>query len=121
MGGQPNQPPPANKANSETRPTDTSKMHCYICHKVGHLKKDCQQGRTGSRPSVVTAPLQLSPKEEKGEDPLAFLELSSDEDVICQVRVRDTSSLLECVKLFIQDVPVYGIIDSGADITIIGG
>ena len=67
---------------------------------------------------VVAAPSQPSPREEEGEDPLAFLYSSSDEDVIRQVRVRDTGSLTQRVKLFIQ---VYGILDSGADITIIGG
>ena len=119
MGGQPNQPPPANRANSETRPADTSKTRCYICQQVAHLKKDCPQGRSGSRPSttqlkrLVAALLQSAPKQEEGEDPLAFLESSSEEDVIRQVRVRDTGSLTQCVKLFIQDVPVYGIIDSG--------
>ena len=29
--------------------------------------------------------------------------------------------MTQCTKLFVQGVPVYGIIDSGADITIIGG
>ena len=54
------------------------------------------------------------------EDALTFLQSSSDEEVVCQVRVSDTGSISQCVKLFIQGVPVYGIIDSGADITIIG-
>ena len=55
------------------------------------------------------------------QDPQAFLESSSDEEVVRQVRVRDTGSRTQCVKLSVQGVPVYGIIDSGADITIIGG
>ena len=55
------------------------------------------------------------------EDSLTFLQSSSDEEVVHQVRVSDTGSITQCVKLFIQGVPVYGIIDSGADITIIGG
>ena len=61
------------------------------------------------------------------EDPYAFLESSSDEGDaegdtgVRQVRVKDGGSITQCVKLSLQGVPVYGIIDSGADITIIGG
>lgn len=55
------------------------------------------------------------------EDPLTFLQSSSDDEVVRQVRVSDKGSMTQCVKLCIQGVPVYGIIDSGADITIIGG
>ena len=54
-------------------------------------------------------------------DPLTFLQLSSDEEVVRQVRVSDKGSLTQCVKNTVQGVPVYGIIDKGADITIIAG
>ena len=37
------------------------------------------------------------------------------------VRVADHGSITQCVKVFIQGVPAYGFIDSGADITTIGG
>ena len=55
------------------------------------------------------------------QDPQAFLESSSDEEVVRQVRVRDTRSQTQCAKLSVQGVPVYGIIDSVADINIISG
>jgi len=35
--------------------------------------------------------------------------------------VEDSGSATQCVKLSLQGVPVYRIIDSGTDITIIGG
>lgn len=59
-------------------------------------------------------------------DPYSFLESSSDEEAeenvgVRQIRVKDNGSVTQCVKLFLQGVPVYGIIDSSADITIIGG
>ena len=37
------------------------------------------------------------------------------------VQITDTGSITQCVKVQVQGVPAYGLIDSGADITIIGG
>ncbi len=57
------------------------------------------------------------------ENPLHFLNSSSDSDDndIHMVRVEDKGSHPMCVKVQVQGVLAYGIIDSGADITIIGG
>ena len=49
---------------------------------------------------------------------------SSDEDSSSgtySVRVTDNGSITQCVKVHLQGVPAYGLIDSGADITIVGG
>ena len=101
---------------------------CFICNKVGHLKKDCRQGRKAEERSRMAWTNQVRLRQSQApqvgsnqEDPLTFLQSSSDEEVVRQVQVSDTGSISQCVKLFIQGVPVYGIIDSGADITIIGG
>ena len=37
------------------------------------------------------------------------------------VRLTDKGSKPQCVRLMIEGVPAYGVIDSGADITIMGG
>ena len=37
------------------------------------------------------------------------------------VLVTDSGSVTQCVRVLVQGVPAYGLIDSGADITIIGG
>ena len=37
------------------------------------------------------------------------------------VRVQDHGSLPKCARVDIQGVPAYGVIDSGSDVTIIGG
>ena len=37
------------------------------------------------------------------------------------VRIPDKGSVTQCVKVQVQGVPAYGMIDSGADISIIGG
>ena len=55
------------------------------------------------------------------QDPQGFLESSSVEEIVHQVRVKDTGSQTQGVKLSVQGVLIYVIIDSGADITIIGG
>ena len=46
---------------------------------------------------------------------------SEDDSEVRVVRVTDGGSVSQCVRLQIQVVPVFGIIDSGADITIMGG
>ena len=58
--------------------------------------------------------------------PLDFLYSSSDENseddaVVNQVRVAYKGSQAHCARALIQSVHAYGIIDSGADITIMGG
>ena len=37
------------------------------------------------------------------------------------LRIADKGSIPQCVRVQVQGVPAYGLIDSGADITIIGG
>ena len=37
------------------------------------------------------------------------------------LRVADGGSIAQCVKVQVQGVPAYGLIDTGADISIIGG
>ena len=47
---------------------------------------------------------------------------SSDSDGdVCTVRVSDTGSKPQCARVMIQGVPVIGIIDTAADISIMGG
>ena len=54
---------------------------------------------------------------------LDFLYSSDDEQEagVSVVEVRDHGSQPKCARVEIQGVPVFGVIDSGADITIIGG
>ena len=52
-------------------------------------------------------------------DPLSLLD-SSDSDVNV-VRVNDRGSKPQFAEVLIQGVPATGVIDTGADITIIGG
>ena len=55
-------------------------------------------------------------------NPLDLLYSSSEEETdVRLVRVSDSGSQTHCAKVQVQGVPAFGIIDSGADITIIGG
>ena len=49
---------------------------------------------------------------------------SSDEETPASVKavhITDKGSIPQCVRVQVQGVPAYGLIDSGADITIMGG
>ena len=50
-----------------------------------------------------------------------FLYLSDSDGDVCTVRISDTGSKPQCTQVMIQGVPVDGIIDTAADITIMGG
>ena len=56
------------------------------------------------------------------DDPMQYLLSDSDSsDEIRQVRVQDMGSQPHCTKVNVKGVPVDGVVDSGADITIMGG
>ena len=46
---------------------------------------------------------------------------SDSDDEVKTIRVRDEGSAAKCVPVLVQGVPAYGIVDTAADITIIGG
>ena len=54
-------------------------------------------------------------------EPFNFLYSSDSDGDVCTVRVSDTGSKPQCARVMIQGVPVIGIIDTAADITIMGG
>ena len=63
-----------------------------------------------------------SKRNETGEIPLEFLLSDSEEDdAVRQVRISDKGSESQCVRVLIQGVPSVGLVDTAADITIIGG
>jgi len=105
---------------------------CYSCGHSEHAKKDCKHTKStedhpkhpGAR--TVRVDEEPVPQTAANDDPYSFLESSFDKEAeddarVRQIRVKDSGSVTQCVKLCLQGVPVYRIIDSGADITIIGG
>ena len=107
---------------------------CYNCGKPGHFAMKCplprQESKGRATTSAKTKQVRTQSRSRRRQDstqelePEEFLHSSSDEDPPVQVksvRITDKGSITQCVKVQVQGVPAYGLIDSGADITIIGG
>jgi len=52
---------------------------------------------------------------------LLYSDSKDSDESVNTIRVNDKGSFPQCVHVLIQGVPAYGIIDTAADITIIGG
>ena len=129
---------------------NSSAKKCYICNQSGHLAKNCRRGlrereATGNlnKNSTGAGTRQVSSEDrrivpsvspaERSEtsepirppmgsvDPLLYLYSSDSEGQVDTIRVNDEGSRPQYVNVEIQGVPTSGIIDTGADITIMGG
>ena len=127
----------------------SGKRVCYVCQKPGHFGNECRKRKTESsgerlqnrgtsfkstsqhKGSYTRNPgakqVQSESVEHDSEsgfdDPRRYL-VSSEEDSdssVQSVRVKDTGSRAQYANVDLQGVPAKGVIDSGADITIIGG
>ena len=113
---------------SDSRPTIPSA-------KKRHLARDCRsrpvaegggRGNPKKSPSVMQkVTVDGCPAEQGSFESIQDCLYSSDEDTtapgVSMVRVADKGSQSQCVRTQIQGVPAYGLIDSGADTTIMGG
>ncbi len=120
-------------------PVQGSDKRCYVCNKPGHMARDCRANKPESRGqpvSISTRPANTktvqvnqgaeTPVTSPGRpNPLDFLFSDSSDSEgdgeVRVVRVSDEGSRPRCVRVQIQGVPVVGVLDSGADITIMGG
>lgn len=134
--------PAARKYQVDTDPRpyrpDRSNKFCDICRKVGHQKSECRRRHTKSESTGSGAFNRQSPKpnhkvstkqvkieslpSEALEDPVDYLYSteSDEEQDIRLVRVDDKGSSPQCARVLVQGVPADGIVDSGAEITIMG-
>ena len=127
--------PPRTSSRPEARAAPDGKppFKCWNCGEVGHAAKDCRKPKresTGQRdrrrpPASIPARTNVvrsAPIAPPTEDPLQYLFSSDSDDAgALQVRVCDKGSKSHCVRVSVQRVPMEGVVDSGADITIIGG
>ena len=128
-------PPVCNlEATTETATANTigNETVLYL-QQARNLAHDCKATKSESRgrqapykPKLAnTKQVQATqntgvPASPERPNPMEFLYSSDSEDdsEVRVVRVTDGGSVSQCVRLQIQGVPVFGIIDSGADITI---
>ena len=138
-GSQTDHRPVENRSSPARAPAGSGPKRCYNCNKLGHLSFNCrapktesngrnrEQRRNPTSAKTVMAAGSRHPQNppQQTDDPLDFLASSSseseDDSDIRLVRLEDKGSHPKCARVCIQGVPAYGIVDSGADITIIGG
>ena len=107
---------------------------CYICNKPGHITRNCRQRAQTHESrgflSSTSIPRKADQKQITSQptskvgvpaELLEALDSDSSSESVNRVEVQDQGSQPRCARVFIQGVPVIGIIDSGADISIIGG
>ena len=101
-----------------------TRFRCYNCGEVGHLSRDCKEPRkeSGGRskgpggPSAKAQTIGSQPVDVN--DPMSYL---YPDPGVRQVRVKDGGSLRHYARVAIQGVEARGLVDTGADITIMGG
>ena len=96
--------------------------YCWNCNRAGHLAKDCKLPKRESVGPTGKPPGTKMVKSGDLDDPLSYLQSDSDESLdVKVVHVTDQGSEPKCVQVTIGGVPCFGIVDSGADISIMGG
>ena len=118
-----------NQEHATKRPAVQTNKNSHNCGRYGHFAHDCcrakteSAGQTPARSKPSTTKQITSNPAPVSQELMDLLFFSSDEEEaeVRMVRVRDKGSQACCGPVQIQGVPMYGIIDSGADITIIGG
>jgi hypothetical protein len=100
---------------------------CWHCHQAEHIATNCPKpkaespGRKGNAKMVSchkTPPAYLT--EEILKDPLSYLLSDLEDREVNQIRVKDRGSEPKRVKVIVGGVPTTGIVDTAADINIMG-
>ena len=113
--------------NRENTSSRTIQKRCYICNSANHLAHQCKAPKTESTgksqklPAAKQVTIKTGDTEEEVVNPIDLLLSDTEDDGVYQIRVTDRGSEARSVKVDVQGVPAYGIVDSAADITIMGG
>ena len=113
----------------------TNQKRCYICNSPNHLANQCRSSRTestgrtpstGNPPRNPTQPATRQVVAQNGAEdiptnPLDLLLSDPEDDTVCQIRITDQGSGTRSARVEIHGVPARGIVDTAADITIMGG
>ena len=120
---------------------DSDSRKCHICGKAGHLQRNCRQrNRRQESNSQANQPVEKGTNKSgtnmicsggaqaespQKEDPHMFLLSDSEEEdkldnTVSLVRVQDGGSKSQTAQVEIAGVAACGIVDTGADITIMG-
>ena len=108
-------------------PTRDGGRKCWNCDMVGHLAKDCRKpkkeslGMTSQKPPSARMVQSGGGEPLTEDDPVQYLLSDSDECEVKQVRVQDQGSAHQQAKVIVGGVPMFGLVDTGADVTIMGG
>ena len=125
--------PPAEKEKAKPKPPDYkpgASPECFNCGCHGHLKRDCphpsparaeSRGKSISQPKPSTRSVATVKDDTiEGDNPLDFLYSDSD-DQMCLIQVEDRGSSVKHASVVVQGVHCKGVIDTGSDVTIVGG
>lgn len=110
--------------------SDARLRKCWNCDETGHIAYNCPKpkkestGRSSNRPvstkMVSSARTEIS--QEILDDPLRYLMSDSDDSSdVRQVRIQDQGSKPQKARVSVGGVPMLGVVDTAADITIMGG
>jgi len=124
--------PISTRPQSGGAPTDTitPPRQCYVCGKLDHIARDCSLRKTESLAKsdrrhhdkdVSNGLKAITSVEKRIPTPLdILLSDSDDDDSISVVCVTDKGSQAKCVLVDVAGVPAQGLVDTGANITIMG-
>ena len=109
----------------------THQKRCYICNSPNHLANQCRASKAEStgkpptknstQPATRQITTQHNSTKDDAIDPIDLLLSDPEDNTVRQIRITDHGSEARSVKVGIQGVPAYGVIDTAADITIMGG
>ena len=98
-------------------------IKCWNCDTTRHLAKDCLKPKRESMGRSAPPTSARAIKSDDRDNPMIYLFSDSEDDdaEVRMARVVDQGSRSQSAKVVVGGVPVSGIMDTGADITILGG